>query len=68
MTNNIARYIGRQIGESTKFENQKELAEAAGMKREYLNRIINRHVCPTIKTALKISRALNISVERLWEL
>ena len=45
---------------------QADLAGAVGIKREYLNKIINSHVTPTVALAMKISRALNMRVEEVF--
>lgn len=45
---------------------QSALAKRIGIKREYLNRIINRKVTPTIPLGLRISKALGIPIEDLF--
>ncbi len=45
---------------------QAELARRVGVKREYMNRIINRRINPTIPLGLRISKALGVSVEDLF--
>lgn len=62
MENNIIRYIG----EGKMYETQKSLGNAVGIKREYINKIANAKVTPTVGLAIRIARALNVSVEDLW--
>lgn len=38
--------------------NQAELARRVGVKREYMNRIINRQIVPGIPLGMRIARAL----------
>lgn len=46
---------------------QQQLANSIGVKREYINRIIHGGVkIPGVNLAIKISRALNTTVEKLW--
>ncbi len=45
---------------------QADLAGMVGIKREYLNKIINSHVTPTVVLAMKISRSLNTRVEEVF--
>ena len=45
---------------------QADLAGMVGIKREYLNKIINSHVTPTVVLAMKISRSLNMRVEEVF--
>lgn len=45
---------------------QATLANRVGIKREYLNKIINGHINPTVSLALRISSSLQLPVERLW--
>jgi putative transcriptional regulator len=45
---------------------QAELARKVGIKREYINRIINCKVTPTIPLGMRIANALNVSVEELF--
>ncbi len=47
---------------------QAELARKVGVKREYINRIINRKVTPTIPLGMRIANALDVSVEELFVL
>jgi len=45
---------------------QAELARSVGVKREYMNRIINRRITPTVPLGLKIAKALGSSVEKVF--
>lgn len=45
---------------------QAELANRVGVKREYINRIINRKIIPTIPLGMKIAEALGKTVEDLF--
>ena len=60
MDNNIHKVI-RQ-----KNMTQAELAKKVGVKREYINRIINRKITPTIPLGMRIAKALEVSVEDLF--
>ncbi len=60
MDNNIYRII-RQ-----KNMTQADLAVMVGVKREYMNRIINRKVTPTVPLGMRIARALELPMEELF--
>ncbi len=45
---------------------QAELARRVGVKREYMNRIINKKIVPTIPLGLRIAKALGKRVEDLF--
>ncbi len=60
MDNNIYRII-RQ-----KNMTQANLASMVGIKREYINRIINRKVTPTVPLGMRIARALDVPMEDLF--
>lgn len=45
---------------------QAELARACGLKREYINRIINRKISPGGKIMLQIAKALGMPVEEIF--
>lgn len=45
---------------------QAELARRVGVKREYINRIINSKVTPTVPLGMRIANALDVSVEELF--
>lgn len=60
MDNNIYRVI------LEKNMTQADLARMIGVKREYVNRIINRKVTPTIPLGLRIANALEKSMEDLF--
>jgi putative transcriptional regulator len=60
MNNNIYRIILQK--EMT----QGRLAEMVGVKREYLNRIINRKVTPTVPLGLRIAKVLEVAMEDLF--
>ncbi len=47
---------------------QAELARKVGVKREYINRIINSKVTPTVPLGMRIANALDVSVEELFVL
>jgi DNA-binding XRE family transcriptional regulator len=51
---------------SAKKMTQAQLAERVGIKREYLNKIINSHINPTINLAIKIGQALDMPVEKIF--
>lgn len=60
MTNDIYKELTRRN------ISQQEFAYGIGMRPDYLNRIINNRVTPTIPTAYKIARGLNMTVAELW--
>ena len=60
MENNIYKVI-RQ-----KNMTQADLARIVGVKREYINRIINRKITPTVPLGLRIANALSVPVEELF--
>jgi putative transcriptional regulator len=62
MDNNIYRVI------LEKNMTQAELARKIGVKREYINRIINRKVTPTIPLGMRIANALEMPMEDLFVL
>jgi putative transcriptional regulator len=45
---------------------QADLAGMVGVKREYINRIINRKVTPTVPLGMRIAKALNVPIEDLF--
>ena len=45
---------------------QAELARRVGVKREYINRIINRKIVPTIPLGMRIAKALGKRVEDIF--
>ncbi len=45
---------------------QGELAKMVGVRREYINRIINQKITPTIPLGVRIAKALNTKVEDLF--
>jgi transcriptional regulator with XRE-family HTH domain len=45
-----------------------EIARAAGIRREYLQQLLTGNHIPSVEVALRIARALNTSVEDLYEL
>lgn len=62
MKNNIKKVlINRKIKQSV-------IAEKAGIRREYLNRLINGHIVPSVYLAIRIARALDFPVEDLFVL
>ena len=60
MDNNIYQVIRR------KDMTQADLAKMVGVKREYMNRIINRKVTPTVPLGMRIARALEVPMEDLF--
>jgi putative transcriptional regulator len=60
MDNNIYRVI------SQRRMTQADLANMVGVKREYINRIINRKVTPTIPLGIRIANALELPMEELF--
>jgi DNA-binding XRE family transcriptional regulator len=45
---------------------QGDLARMVGVKREYLNRIINCKITPAVSLGIRIARALEMPVEELF--
>ena len=45
---------------------QAELADRIGIKREYINRIINDKVTPTVPLGMRIAKALETTVEKVF--
>ena len=45
---------------------QANLANMVGVKREYINRIINRKITPTVPLGLRIAKALDMPMEDLF--
>ncbi len=62
MDNNIYPIIRR------KNMTQANLAEKVGVKREYINRIINRRITPTVPLGMRIARVLEVPMEELFVL
>jgi putative transcriptional regulator len=60
LDNNIHRVIRE------KNMTQGDLAQMVGVRREYLNRIINRKITPTVPLGIRIARALEVPVEELF--
>lgn len=60
MDNNIYRVI------LSKEMTQANLAQMVGVKREYINRIINRKVTPTVPLGMRIAQALDVPMEDLF--
>jgi putative transcriptional regulator len=58
--NNISLII------SQKRLSQGDLAEMVGVRREYINRIINRKITPSVDLGMRIAGALEVPVERLF--
>jgi DNA-binding XRE family transcriptional regulator len=60
MDNNINRVIQqKKITQAT-------LANMVGVKREYINRIINKKITPTVPLAMRIAKALKVPTEELF--
>jgi DNA-binding XRE family transcriptional regulator len=47
---------------------QADLAKMVGVKREYINRIINCKVTPTVPLGMRIAQALEVPMEDLFVL
>ncbi len=60
MDNNIYRVI------LSRDMTQANLARMVGVKREYMNRIINRKVTPTVPLGMRIAKALDLPMEDLF--
>ncbi len=61
MENNIQKVLNERNSTQT------ELGRVTGFKREYINRIVSGPLKnPTIKTAFKIARAMDLKVDDLW--
>ncbi len=60
MDNNIYRVIRE------KNITQGKLAQMVGLRREYLNRIINRKITPTVPLGMRIADALEVPMEKLF--
>ena len=60
MKNNIHKIIRERS------MTQGALAQKVSVKREYINRIINSKITPTVLLAIRIARALGVTVEDLW--
>lgn len=52
--------------EEARFESQKELATASGVKQAIISRIINGKAFPAAETLVRLALALDVSVEWLW--
>ncbi|MBI5788313.1 MAG: helix-turn-helix transcriptional regulator [Candidatus Schekmanbacteria bacterium] len=59
--------IGKKIKELRKSRSwsQEDLCQKAGLKREYLSRVENGHLTPTMFTLLRIAKVLEISLSEL---
>jgi DNA-binding XRE family transcriptional regulator len=59
---------GNNIGQALLSMNmtQAELARRVGVKREYMNRIINRRIVPSVSLALRICGVLGKKVEDIF--
>lgn len=60
LDNNIYKILSRQNS------SQAELGRKIGVKREYINHIINRKIIPRTPLALKIAKALGVPVEEVF--
>lgn len=60
MYNNISHELHE------KHMTQADLAKKVGVKREYINRIINSKVTPTIPLGMRIAHALDMPMEKLF--
>lgn len=43
-----------------------ELSRRTGLAQSYINRIKNAHIVPTVRTAIRICRALEVPVEEAF--
>ena len=62
MKNNIDQVILQ------KGMNQGDLANMVGVRREYINRIINRKIIPSVYLGMRIADALEVPMEKLFVL
>ncbi len=60
MENNIYQAISKRN------MTQGDLAKKVGVRREYINRIINKKITPTVPLAMRIAHALELSMENLF--
>ena len=60
MNNNIHKVI------QEKNMTQGDLAQKVGIRREYVNRIINCKITPSVPLGIRIARALDLTVEDLF--
>jgi putative transcriptional regulator len=60
MNNNIYRLIRE------KDMTQGDLAKMVGVRREYINRIINKKITPTVPLGMRIAHALEVTMEDLF--
>jgi len=65
MTNNIIKNRVREIRANSGLT-QEQLANLVGVARQSIISIEKGHFLPTIETALRISAALQVPVERLF--
>lgn len=47
---------------------QEQLAEMTGYSRQHIQRVETAYVAPTVATLLDISEALNVPIEKLFEM
>lgn len=62
MKNNIQHLLNENKKTNTYPSTQKELAAKVGVRREYINRIINGGITPAVSLAMRIAEALGINV------
>ncbi len=62
MKNNIDQVINH------KRMTQGDLADMVGVRREYINRIINRRIIPSVYLGMRIADALKVPMEKLFVL
>jgi DNA-binding XRE family transcriptional regulator len=60
MGNNISKVIQQ------KNMTQGYLAKMVGVRRDYINRIINGYITPSVDLGMRIAKALEVSVEDLF--
>lgn len=65
MTNNVIKNRVREIRANSGLT-QEQLANLVGVARQSIISIEKGHFLPTIETALRISEALQVPVERLF--
>jgi putative transcriptional regulator len=68
MKNTIQNYLDENEIHNRTLSNQGKLAEMVGVRREYINRIINDKITPTVPLAIRIARALGCRVEDVFVL
>lgn len=60
MENNIQNYLDKNKIANRNPSHQGALTEMVGLRREYMNRIINNKLTPSVELGLKIKNALGV--------